>query len=132
MGITIHWQDDAQTRLLFTFEPTWTLEQFKQAILESARMIRSQPHPVHLIADLRAIQTVQMAVAVQGASFAARHIEQQLGAVVIVNTNPMLNTAITCARGFLSPLAGRIYTISNPDMAERIVKHVENRLLVRV
>ncbi|MEL6306563.1 MAG: hypothetical protein AAFR81_11125 [Chloroflexota bacterium] len=132
MGISIRWADDEQTRLWFIFESTWTLDQFKQAVVDSAQMIRKQAHPVHLIADIRAVEALQMAIAVEGASFAARYIMPQLGAVVIINTNSLLKTAITCVQGFLRPLAGRMYTVANPTLAERIITHVEDRSPLRV
>lgn len=52
MGITVHWDDDAQTIIRWDFENHWTWDEFREAFDESRRMIENITHRVDVIPNV--------------------------------------------------------------------------------
>lgn len=51
MGITVNWEDEAQTILRMEFEGHWTVDELRKVGTDCILMIRTVKHPVYVVSD---------------------------------------------------------------------------------
>ena len=108
MAITIYWDNPEQTILYQSFVGTWTWEDYDRSVNQIYAAIRSAPHTVHVIADIRYSAPQVSRPAWPSFSRAMRSIPDNMG------------LAITLGKGYFTAAFFHQLAPSFPQAAKRV------------
>ena len=125
MPIIIEWHNESKTVVMQRYDGRWTWEEFYTACTQdTAGLMRTVPHTVHIFADFSKAQGVPIG----GAMLHARTVMQQYppnwGTLTIIGANPFVNLLVDMfRRTFSTSLGGKTFTAATTEDAW---KHIES------
>jgi hypothetical protein len=120
MAIEIRWVNAEKTILIQHFQGYWTVNDYKQMVDESAQLLQTVPHIVHIIADGTHNQTAPLGM-LGGMRYALRKLPPNQGIVVFVRPNHFLETIIQMGRMLAPHLLHTTFVAETVDEALQII-----------
>ena len=125
MSIKVFWANAQQNVILQGFTDPWTIEEHRASLRAIQDMVRSQPHVVHSIADMR--QTVKTpAQLMLTFPTAERSLSENTGLLFIVSAPNAVRTIVSTARRFIPKVSEKLHFVDTLDEAYTLIRDYEN------
>ena len=99
MPITLRWNDNDKSVIIQEFVGKWSLDEYYESLNLLLGEVREQPHPVHMVADLRKSSALPPGI-LSVRSFLEKSMLENQGLIVIIGGNALLMTFIDIIRPF--------------------------------
>jgi hypothetical protein len=116
MPIRVSWDNPWQTVARYDFDGRWTWEEFVEATQQCNDLVRSQPHIVNVLADMRK-GIVPSRYAIMQVKNAYDRAAANTGLLIIVTTDRFITMLYQAFRLLYPDLAARIRIYDDMDEA---------------
>ena len=123
MPIIVEWHNAEKTIVLQRYEGRWTWDEFYVACTQdSAGLMKSVTHTVHLFADFSKAEGVPIGGAMLHARNVMQHYPENWGTLTIIGANHFVNLLVDMfKKTFATDLGRRTFTAANYEDA---YKHI--------
>jgi hypothetical protein len=123
MGISVDWDNNEKTIILWTFSDPWTWEDFRVGFDRSYLLMRSVHHTVHILADARTVTKVPSGNILSNIRMLITRYPANLGLHVAVSENVMIRALGEMVGRLVPKSTGHgIHTVPTLDEAYQLLE----------
>jgi hypothetical protein len=130
MPITLSWFNPEKTILYEQLQGTITLQEYYMMVDEAAALLQERPYPVHILADMSALNQKTLPTnLLLAAKYADKRLPANQGIVVYVRPGSFINSMIQVARRAGLQATRHLYTAQSLDEAVQLIAEKAPNLL---